>query len=250
MPCIAGPHYFCFAERYNHPMGQGRHHGERAFEAFLRARRTPYVSVNEARRSLIPGDGPGGHDLKSFDFVAYTAATSAGGANLLVDIKCRRLPVPAAPKLKLVGADGLTRPTPPALATIRHRTPRLENWATREDIRSLRAWQNLFGPGFKAAFVFIYWSEAGGQAEPSNQPPDGLFDEVFLLETPLPRWYAVRGVLLDDYEPAMKDRSARWQTVDLSPHQFERLSGGFGRTWLGDGHRASPAAHAAAAAGR
>ena len=211
-------------------MGQGRHHGERAFEAFLRARRTPYVSVNEARRSLIPGDGAVASDLKSFDFVAYTAAAGAG-ANLLVDIKCRRLPI-APPALRLISADGLIRSV---VSPVRPRAPRLENWATREDVRSLKAWQSLFGPGFRAVFIFIYWCDAVDPHGRSNQPPDGLYDEVFFLDAPEPRWYAVRGVLVDDYEPAMKDRSARWQTVDLHPHQFERLSNGFGRTWLGDG---------------
>lgn len=206
-------------------MGQGRHHGERAFEAFLRARRTPYVSVNEARRTLIAGDGAG--DLKSFDFVVYSAAHGTPGANLLVDIKCRRLPVPPVPTLNFVTADGVRRPAPlPA----RSRRPRLENWATHEDIRSLRAWQGLFGPGFKAAFLFVYWCDAHDDRCDQGQPPDGLFDEVFLFER---RWYAVRGVLLDDYEPAMKDRSARWRTVDLPAPLFERLSEGFSRTWLG-----------------
>jgi hypothetical protein len=205
-------------------MGQGRHHGERAFEAFLRARRTPYVSVNEARRALIAG-GEGCSDLKSFDFVVYSGG-GAGGANLLVDIKCRRLPVATSSRLALVTADGVRRP-----ARSLPRRPRLENWTTREDIRSLRAWQGLFGTGFKSAFLFVYWSDAQGDGDQiSGQPPDGLFDEVFHFEN---RWYAVRGVLLDDYEPAMQERSARWRTVDLPPVLFERLSDGFGRRWLG-----------------
>lgn len=207
-------------------MGQGHHHGERAFESFLRARRTPYVSVNEARRSLLPLRGEcGPTNLKSFDFVVYTA-TSAGGANLLVDVKCRRLPTPPkVPPLRIVGADGVTRP---AWAPNR-RPARLENWATMEDVRSLRAWEGLFGRGFKAAFVFVYWCDATADSS-CAQPPDGLFDEVFLDAG---RWYAVRGVLVDDYEPAMQLRSARWQTVDLPVARFERLSDGFGRTWLG-----------------
>jgi hypothetical protein len=216
-------------------MGQGHHHGERAFEAFLRARRTPYVSVNEARRSLLPDDGPA--DLKSFDFVVYTAATSVGGANLLVDVKCRRLPAlrppsPPPPPLRIVGVDGVPRTA--AHTPSRNRSGRLESWATLEDVRSLRAWEGLFGAGFKAAFVFVYWCDATPGAGGAAQPPDGLFDEVFLEGG---RWYAVRGVLLDDYQPAMQVRSARWQTVDLPPARFERLSDGFGRGWLGGPRR-------------
>ena len=231
-------------------MGQGHHHGERAFEAFLRARRTPYVSVNEARRTLVPSEGTGAGNLKNFDFVAYTTA-KGGRANLLVDIKCRQLPA-CRTNLRLVGADGITRP----VTHSRSPYPRLENWATREDIRSLKAWQELFGPGFKAAFVFVYWCETGNpngkngsSATGLNQPPDGLFDEVFLQDG---RWYAIRGLLIDDYEPAMKDRSTRWQTVDIPPSQFERLSSDFGRTWLGDGKadRTHLPLSAARAAGR
>ncbi|HYC99919.1 MAG TPA: HYExAFE family protein [Phycisphaerales bacterium] len=231
-------------------MGQGRHHGERAFEAFLRARRTPYVSVNEARRALVPG-GEGACDLKSFDFVVYGGGGGAGGAgmgagwNLLVDVKCRRLPVQrTGPVLRVVGADGVSRPA--AVPARAGRRARLESWATREDVRSLRAWQGLFGAGFRAAFLFVYWSDALGG---DGQPPDGLFDEVFAFEQ---RWYAVRGVLLDDYEPAMKDRSVRWRTVDLPAPLFERLSEGFGRRWLAG--RAALGPHysscPAAAAGR
>ncbi|MDP1660307.1 MAG: HYExAFE family protein [Phycisphaerales bacterium] len=204
-------------------MGQGRHHGERAFEAFLRARRTPYVSVNEARRALIPGDGPA--NLKSFDFVVYSAP-GGGASNLLVDIKCRRLPTAPLPALTLVTAEGHRRPQ-------RAAPRRLENWATLEDIRSLRAWQGLFGPGFQATLIFVYWCDVRDDRADGGQPPDGLFDEVYSFER---RWYAVRGVLVDDYEPSMKARSARWQTVDLPPASFERLSERFGRHAFGAPH--------------
>ena len=47
------------------------------------------------------------------------------------------------------------------------RRGRLENWVTREDVRSMLAWEQLFGPGFTAAFVFLYRFDA--------LPPDGLF---------------------------------------------------------------------------
>lgn len=35
-------------------MAQRRHHYEQAFEAFLRDQRIPYVSVNEAKKALLP----------------------------------------------------------------------------------------------------------------------------------------------------------------------------------------------------
>ena len=78
-------------------MGQSRHHYEQALEAHLRARRIPYISVNEARRTLLPADAdlsiadPASESgrrvaLKSFDFVIYGEPT-----NLLVDVKGRKV---------------------------------------------------------------------------------------------------------------------------------------------------------------
>ncbi|MBY0309195.1 MAG: HYExAFE family protein [Phycisphaerales bacterium] len=195
-------------------MGMGRYHGDRAFEAFLRAGRTPCISVNEAKRTLLPA-AAGRPDLKSFDYVVY----APGGAGLLIDVKCRRLPTP---RLTLVRPDG-TRQAHRAAG----RPARLESWVTTEDVRSLGTWQSLFGDAFKAAFVFLYWCDAGDGL--ATQPPDGLFDRVFLDHG---RWYAVRGVLLDDYQRHQQLRSARWQTVDLPAPLFERLGNGFTRAWL------------------
>lgn len=117
-----------------------RHHYECAFEEFLRARRIPYVAVDEARKALLPFQSlgrPVDHaTLKSFDFVVY-----GSGGNLLVDIKGR----------KAVGR-------------------RLESWVTSEDVESLCRWEALFGPGFEATFIFVYASD--------EQPPDALFSEV------------------------------------------------------------------------
>lgn len=181
-------------------MAQRRHHYERAFEAFLRARRVPYVAVDEARRALLPGAGPGAGftagpgtenlAIKSFDFVIYG---EAGSGNLLVDVKGRRVP-----------PTTFARPS---------RTGRLESWVTLGDIQSLQAWERLFGPGFSAAFVFIYWCD--------QQPPDALFQEIFEHQGV---WYALRSVTVADYAPSMKTRSERWGTVDLPRAAFERLS--------------------------
>ena len=51
------------------------------------------------------------------------------------------------------------------------RSGRLESWVTLDDVQSMSAWERLFGPGFEAAFVFIYWC--------AEEPPDGLFQEIF-----------------------------------------------------------------------
>lgn len=188
-------------------MAQRRHHYETAFEEYLRARRVPYVAVDEARKALLPEDAPlrfhlsraddvpagAPASLKSFDFVLY-----GEGTNLLVEIKGRRV---------------IRRRRPPRDdAPARHWRARLECWVTQDDVASLRAWQHLFGPGFVGAFVFVYWCD--------DQPPDGLFHEVFEHRA---RWYSVRAVTVDDYAAAMKVRSPRWRTMHLPPGTFERL---------------------------
>lgn len=169
-------------------MAQRRHHYEHAFEeGFLRTRRIPYVAVNEARKALLPdpGHGPAADPaLKSFDFVLYGASS-----NLLVEIKGRRLA--AAPA---------------------SRRPRLECWATQDDVDSLRAWERLFGTGFAAAFVFLYWCEA--------LPPGALFEEMIEHQG---RWYALRVVPVSTYAAHMRPRSAKWRTVHLPAPAYERV---------------------------
>lgn len=186
-------------------MGQSRHHYERAIEAHLRDRKIPFISVNEVRRTVLPPDAdmrvrdlspqrtPGeGHEtdkkrlIKSFDHVIYGEPT-----NLLVDIKGR----------KVKGGKGPTS------------AGRLESWVTEDDIKALREWESLFGEGFRAAFVFVYWCE--------TQPPDALFQEIFEHHE---RWYAVRSVLLDDYVREMTPRSRKWRTVNIPTARFEAIS--------------------------
>lgn len=192
---------------YTAGVGLDRGHYERAFETFVRSRRIPCISVDDVRKALLPGargftTADGGTDsqsvagdaLKSFDFVVY-----AESVNLLVDVKGRRAGSPS----RLTGRA------------------RLESWATIEDVRSLRVWERLFGSGFRAALVFVYLCQ--------DQPPDGLYQEVVVCQD---RWYALRGILLDDYQAAMKVRSPRWGTVDLPANVFERLSHPLSAAWF------------------
>jgi hypothetical protein len=180
-------------------VAQRRHHYEHAFEeGFLRARRIPYVAVNEARKALLPDPGhapahPPAADpaLKSFDFVLY-----GPGANLLVEIKGRRLAGSTAPG----------------------RRPRLECWTTQDDVDSLTAWERLFGSGFAAAFVFIYWCEA--------LPAGALFEEMIEHHG---RWYALRVVPVATYAAHMRPRSPKWRTVHLPAPAFERVCIPLGR---------------------
>lgn len=200
-------------------VAQRRHHYERAFETYLRLQRVPYVAVDEARKALLPEDAPLkvtsiGSDgtgktfaLKSFDFVLY-----AESRNLLIDVKGRKI------SRRMGGRSAIRE----ALKRPGARSGRLESWVTQDDIDSLQHWRTLFGEGFDAAFVFVYWCD--------EQPPDGLFQEVFDYQG---RWYALRAITLDAYTRSMKPRSARWRTVDLSTSAFERLSQPFCPPWVG-----------------
>lgn len=190
-------------------MPQRWHHYECAIESHLRDRRIAYVSVDQARRAL--DEHPGGTPtlsarglgdaaacaLKSFDFVLYGAAR-----HWLIDVKGRKVCAPAR-----AGAGALA-------------TGRLESWATRDDVDSLRRWRDLFGEGFDAVFLFAYWCEA--------QPPHGLFEDLTEYQG---RWYALRAIALDDYAAAMKTRSTRWRTVDIPADRFARLSRPFAEAW-------------------
>jgi hypothetical protein len=185
-------------------------HYERAIDAYLRGRGVAYVGVEQARMLLCPpvqsgargrGRSPAGgvrdvssRSLKFFDFVVYSQQ-----ANLLVEVKGRRIAT-----FSSKDRDPDRAPSPAA---------RMECWVTRDDVDSLLQWQRLFGPGFEAAFVFVYWCE--------DEPPGALFQEVFEFER---RWYALRSITLANYLSAMKVRSERWRTLDLAQEDFERLS--------------------------
>lgn len=183
-------------------MAQRRHHYERAFEAFLRRRRIPYVSVDEARKALLPrgvsleapiqadSDGAALAALKSFDFVVYGRRR-----NLLVEIKGRKASSPRGVRSSL------------------------QSWVTEGDLDSLDVWARLFGPDFVPVFLFIYWCE--------TPPPDSLFQEIFEHAG---RWYALRAVRLDAYRMHMRPRSARWGTVHVPSAAFETISHPFSTT--------------------
>lgn len=167
-------------------MAQRRFHYEQAFEAFLRANRMPYIAVDEARKTLLPADQPL-PSIKSFDFVVSSRQPT--DVRRLVDVKGRLF----------------------------QRGRQYQNWVTLDDVEGLGYWQQLFGSGFVASFVFIFALE--------QQPPDALFESVFEFSG---RWYALREIPLDAYRRAMKPRSPKWRTVNLSGSDFERLSRPFG----------------------
>ncbi len=213
-------------------MAQRRHHYERAFEAFLRQRRIPYVAVDEAKKALLPpeaslrvrtegasADPAEGRAIKSFDFVVYGQS-----GNFLLEIKGRKVARKAGGSERadsttggIFGSESVGGGVKP----IKAQAGRLESWATEDDVESLRSWQQLFGEGFTGAIVFVYWCD--------EMPPDGLFQEIMEFQG---RWYALRAITIDAYAGAMRTRSPRWRTVDLSRSDFERLSQPFAEAWV------------------
>jgi len=155
-------------------------HYEAAFEAYLRRQRWPYIAVDEARRSLVP-DG----SLKSLDFIV----SPPGGISWLVDIKGRRFPS---------GDESQQY---------------WKNWSTRDDLRSLAAWQRHFGDGFCPLLVFAY--HLVGSRSPL--PPERLFE--FRGEH-----YGFLGVRLADFVPAARPLSDRWDTVAMPVGLFRRAA--------------------------
>ena len=98
--------------------------------------------------------------------------------------------------------------------------PTLQNWTTREDIDDLREWEEIFGTGFSAIFLFMYaW---GGR------PEESPLAEMFLHKD---QWYGTLAVSVRDYREAMKVRSAAWGTVHLPTKEFRRLAKPF-EEWL------------------
>ncbi|MBX3388357.1 MAG: HYExAFE family protein [Phycisphaeraceae bacterium] len=213
-------------------MTQRRHHYEVAFEDYLRSHRIPYVAVDEAKKALLPGgarlalaaaESGAAPAVKSFDFVLYGEST-----NLLVEIKGRRIPIRAAsaPRSRRV-SEGLRLHRPPSRSS-------LQNWVTRDDVNSLLTWERLFGSGFEAVFVFVYWCD--------DQPPDALFQEVFENRG---KWYALRTVVVGEYARAMRTRSEKWRTVHVPSGTFEQISRpfaapGHGASGQPDGHTDAP----------
>jgi len=173
-----------------------RHHYERAFESYLTRRRLAYIAFEEARDALLAsparlrtGCDDAGGALKSFDFVLYTP-----NGNLLLDVKGRRV------------SGG-----------------RLESWATQDDVSSLLTWERLFGEGFRAGLVFVYWRDA--------EMHSALFEETFEHDG---RWYAVRLALIGEYAQRMRVRSPKWRTVDLLTPDFDAIARPLDPEWSSD----------------
>jgi hypothetical protein len=152
-------------------------HYEAAFEVLLHRMGIPCVAVDEAKKAVFANA-----KLKSFDFVVY----SRSGPNLLVDIKGRQMRAS-------VGQGGF------------------QTWTTQQDVDDLVQWEQVFGEGFKALLVFVYW------IDPPLVPERGMFEHG-------ERWYWAFGVELREYRQYMRRRSVKWETVSLPIADFKSLA--------------------------
>jgi hypothetical protein len=155
-------------------------HYEVAFEAYLRDRRLAYIAVDEARRSLV-ADG----SLKSLDFIV----SPAGRTSWLIDVKGRRFPSGDEQKQYW------------------------KNWSTRDDLRSLAAWQAHFGADFCPLLVFAYHLVGARSPLPREQ----LFEFRGAH-------YGFVGVRLADYVPYARPLSDSWDTVAMPAPLFRRAA--------------------------
>lgn len=96
----------------------------------------------------------------------------------------------------------------------------LQNWTTREDIDDLRQWQEIFGEGFSAMFLFMYhWPE---------RPEASPIKDMMLHQE---KWYGMMGISVGDYREFMMTRSEAWGTVHMPAKEFRRLARPF-EEWL------------------
>jgi hypothetical protein len=183
-------------------MANRDNHYEAAFEEFLRSRGVPYVAVDEAKRSLLSDGG----SIKSLDFIVSSGIeTSAhpqhaaceddpnGGlprpVRWLVDVKGRRFPSGDVQKQYW------------------------KNWSTRDDLRSLAQWEELFGESFRGLFVFAY--DVLGDRSPLPA------EELFLYRGSL---YGFIAVPLRDYAAHVRPISPRWDTWAMPADDFRRFA--------------------------
>ena len=156
-------------------------HYERAFENWLIDSRIEFESVDEHKRTAF------GHaDVKSFDFLLYPPNSPI----VIAEVKGRKFK-----------------------GTSLARLAGFECWVTIEDIEGLTRWQQVFGEGHQAIFVFAY----------KMQNIDVDFDgrDYFDFEANRYLFFCVK---LDDYRKHMKRRSPKWQTVTLPAEKFRQCA--------------------------
>jgi len=152
-------------------------HYERAFGNWLIDNHVQYIAVDEQKRAAF-----GRSKIKSFDYLLNVGT----GQTIIAEVKGR--------KFKGTSFAGLRG---------------FECWVTTDDIDGLAAWQEVFGPGHVAAFIFAYRIE--------NIDVDFDGREAYELDG---NRYVFFCVKLDDYRLFMRVRSPKWRTVMLSADKF------------------------------
>ena len=163
-------------------------HYERAFESWLIDNHIQYVTVDEQKRAEV-----GLCRFKSFDFLLYPDNRQV----IIAEVKGRSFK--GTSFAKLAG---------------------FECWVTAEDIDGLTKWQEVFGQGHTAVFVFAYKIE--------NIDVDFDGREVYDFDSNRYMFFAVK---LDDYRKFMKLRSPKWQTVTLPADKFRRCAAQLKQLW-------------------
>ena len=155
-------------------------HYERAFENWLIDNQIQYVAVDEHKRAAF-----GHSDIKSFDFLLHLP-----DGHIIAEVKGRKFR--GTNLAKLAG---------------------FECWVTTEDVDGLTRWQEVFGAGYQAVFVFAY------KAENIDVDFDGR--DVFDFDENKYLFFCIK---LDDYRKFMKRRSPKWQTVTLPADKFRQCA--------------------------
>lgn len=156
-------------------------HYEKAIGHWLIDNKVRYVEVDEKKRAAF-----GRAKVKSFDYLVYPPNQPP----IVAEIKGKKFE-----GASLAGLKGL------------------ECWVTLDDIEGLGNWQKVFGHGYCAAFIFVYWLEG------VDVDCDGR--SVYFYDG---RNYVFFAVRLEDYIAEMKIRSPKWQTVTLSADGFRKYA--------------------------
>jgi len=160
-------------------------HYERAFENWLIDNRIQYIAVDDQKRAAF-----GRSKIKSFDFLLYPRNQQRSLQVIIAEVKGRLFK--GTSFAKLTG---------------------FECWVTVEDIDGLTKWQEVFGQGHTAVFVFAYKIE--------NIDVDFDGREVYNFDANRYVFFAIK---LDDYRKFMKRRSPKWQTVTLPADKFRQCA--------------------------
>jgi hypothetical protein len=156
-------------------------HYERAFENWLIDNHIQYIFGEEHKKEAFKS-----LKVKSFDFLLYPSNQQV----VIAEVKGRSFKGTSFEKLA-----------------------GFECWVTTEDIDGLTGWQEVFGSGHLAVFVFAYKME--------NVDIDFDGRDVYDFRSNRYVFFAVK---LGDYRKFMKRRSSKWSTVTLPAEKFRECA--------------------------